>query len=412
GSNERILATRKGPDFFGTGGAAWSPDGKIIACPAGTNTGGRQLYVAEVRVSDGKERPISAQRWSNLGRVAWMRDGRGLIVSAMDQGATTTQVWYVPFSRGEAMRITNDLNGYRDLSLTDDSTALAMVQTEAHVNVWLMPNYDSDRAKKITDGIGQYNGEMGLTWTPDNRLVYVSRAAGTQDVWIMDQEGKNNIQLTTSETRADRYTTVSPDGRYIVFVSTRTGNSNLYRLDLQTGDQLQLTNGVSEEFPEISPDGKWVIYTATGSINFTLWKVAIDGGAPVQLTDRLSVWPDVSPDGQWIACWYRSDPSERWRIAIIPISGGSPVKVLQVPTTAETPIPMRWMPDGKGISYVDTRDGISNILTQPLDGSAPRQLTNFTSDRIFWFDWSQDGKQLACSRGTVTTDVVLINEFK
>jgi TolB protein len=227
----------------------------------------------------------------------------------------------------------------------------------------------------------------------------------------MDQDGKNNTQLTTLETRADRYPTVSPDGRYIVFVSTRTGNSNLYRLDMQTGDQMQLTKGTSEEFPVISADGKWVIYTATGSTNFTLWKVPIDGGESIQLTDKLSQWPAVSPDGQNIACWYRADPSARWQIAIIPISGGDPQKVFNVPSTAETPIPMRWMPDGQGISFVDTRNGISNLWNQPLDGSAPRQLTQFTADQIFWFDWSLDGKQLACSRGTGTSDVVLISEF-
>jgi serine/threonine protein kinase/dipeptidyl aminopeptidase/acylaminoacyl peptidase len=412
GSNERILFSRKGPDFLGVSGAAWSPDGKIIACPAGTNTGGRQMYVAEIRVSDGQEKSLSAQRWANMGRVSWIRDGRGLVVSAMEQGSTLAQIWYIPYPKGMPRRITNDLNDYRDMSLTESSTALVTVLSESHVNVWLLPGHDSSRAKRITDGIGQYNGVLGLTWMPDDRLVYISRAAGGQDVWIMDQNGKNNIQLTTLETRADRYPTVSPDGRYIVFVSTRTGNSNLYRLDMQTLDQTQLTQGTSEEFPVISPDGKWVIYTATGSNNFTLWKVSMDGGEPIQLTDKLSQWPAVSPDGQQIACWYRAEPSARWQIALIPISGGDPQKVFNVPSTAETPIPMRWMPDGQGISFVDTRDGISNVWYQPLDGSAPRQLTHFASDQIFWFDWSRDGKQLACSRGSGTSDVVLISEFK
>jgi TolB protein len=298
------------------------------------------------------------------------------------------------------------------MSLSQDSTSLVTIQSEAHVNVWLLPNNDPGAARQITDGIGQYNGVLGLTWMPDGRIVYVSRAGGSQDVWIMDQNGKNNIQLTTVETRADRYPTVSPDGRYIVFVSTRTGNSNLYRLELETGDQVQLTRGISDEFPAISADGKWVIYTATGSTNFRLWKVSIDGGEPEQLTNQLSQWPTVSPDGRSIACWYRPVSNARWQIAIIPISGGNPERVFNVPPTAETPIPIRWMPDGKGISFVDTRDGVSNIWFQPFDGGAPRQLTNFISDQINWFDWSRDGKQLACSRGTVTSDAVLISEFK
>jgi serine/threonine protein kinase len=412
GASERKIASREGADFFGTGGPAWSPDGKVVACPAGTNTGGRHMWVAEINVADGREKQVSSQRWSNVGRVTWARNGSGLIISAMEQGSTLSQIWYVPYPKGSPQKITHDLNNYSDMSLTDDSRALVTVQSEAHVNVWLLPNADTARAKRITTGIGQYNGVRGLTWTPGGNLVYVSRASGSQDIWMMDQNGANQRQLTTAETRADIYPAVSPDGRYVVFVSTRTGNSNIYRYDLNTGDQKLLTKGNGEEFPVVSSDGKWVIYTATGSIKFTLWKVPIDGGVAVQLTDKLSQWPDVSPDGQKISCWYRTEPNAHWQIAIIPISGGAPERVFAVPPTAETPIPIRWMPDGSGISFAATRDGVSNIWYQPLKGGAPKQLTNFTSDQIFWFEWSRDGKQLACSRGTVLSDVVLISEFR
>ncbi|MCG3162665.1 MAG: Serine/threonine-protein kinase PknD [Acidobacteria bacterium] len=415
GANERKLASRKGADFFWISGPAWSPDGKIIACPAGTNTGGRRMYIAEISVADGKERPISDQTWASVGRVSWMREQGGLIVPAAEKGSALAQIWFLPYPKGAPRKITNDLNDYRDMSLTDDGRALVTVQVEAHVNVWLTPNADGvnmGRPRQITNGIGENNGVGGVTWLPDGRLVYVSRASTSQDIWLMDQDGKNQKQLTTAETLADRYPDVSPDGRYIVFVSNRTGNSNIYRYDLNTGEQKQLTNGVSEEFPAVSADGKWVIYAATGTIKHTLWKVPIDGGDSVQLTDKLSTWPAVSPDGQKIVCWYRADPKANWRIAIIPISGGNPEKVFDAPPTADTPIPTRWMPDGRGISFVATSDGVSNIWYQPLDGGAPKQLTNFSSDQISWFDWSSDGKQLACSRGRSLNDVVLISESK
>jgi eukaryotic-like serine/threonine-protein kinase len=419
GGNERKLASRKGADFFWTGGPAWSPDGKIIATAAGTNTGGRHMYIAEINVDDGKEKPISEQRWSTVGRLSWgpysSPTRRGLIFSAIERGATLAQIWFLPYPKGEAQKITNDLNDYRDLSLTDDSTALITAQSEAHVNVWISTAHDGvngERDRQITDGVGQYNGVGGLTWMPDGRVVYVSRAYGSQDIWLMDQEGKSQRQLTTAETRIDRYPAATPDGRYIVFVSTRTGNSNIYRYDLISGEQKQLTSGLSEEFPAVSADGKWVIYASTESIKHTLWKVSIDGGEPVQLTDKLSTWPDVSPDGQKIACWYRSEPGATWQIAVIPVSGGAPEKVFEVPPNADTPIPARWTPDGRGISFVATRNGVSNVWYQPLAGGAPHQVTDFTSDQIFWFDWSKDGKQLACSRGKILNDIVLITEAK
>jgi hypothetical protein len=55
---------------------------------------------------------------------------------------------------------------------------------------------------------------------------------------------------------------------------------------------------------------------------------------------------------------------------------------------------------------------VSNIWIQPTDGSPPRQLTDFKSDRIFSFDWSHDGKWLALSRGPEQRDVVLMSDFK
>jgi len=56
--------------------------------------------------------------------------------------------------------------------------------------------------------------------------------------------------------------------------------------------------------------------------------------------------------------------------------------------------------------------GVSNLWAQPADGGKPRRITNFTSDRIFWFDFSHDGRQIALSRGAQTGDVVLIKDFR
>ncbi len=73
---------------------------------------------------------------------------------------------------------------------------------------------------------------------------------------------------------------------------------------------------------------------------------------------------------------------------------------------------VRWTPDGRGIAYIATRGGVSNIWSQPLDGGSPKQLTDFKTDRIFSFDWSPDGKWLVLARGTETSDVILIKEFR
>ena len=55
---------------------------------------------------------------------------------------------------------------------------------------------------------------------------------------------------------------------------------------------------------------------------------------------------------------------------------------------------------------------VGYMSPEPLDGGKPVQLTDFKTDQIFWFDFSRDGKQLALSRGTQTSDVILIRDFK
>jgi hypothetical protein len=56
-------------------------------------------------------------------------------------------------------------------------------------------------------------------------------------------------------------------------------------------------------------------------------------------------------------------------------------------------------------------NGVDNIWEQPVTGGPPKPMTHFTSDKIFSFDWSRDGR-LALSRGTDTTDAVLIKNFR
>jgi eukaryotic-like serine/threonine-protein kinase len=408
GTNQQKVATRSGSEFFQITGPAWSPDGKIIVSPAGSSEGGRHMFYVAVNLADGSLKKVADVRWSNAGRVAWQPDGKGFVVTGTEAGAIQSQVWQIAYPGGTVRRITNDLNDYRDLSLTADARSLVTVQTEARVNVWVVPTGEANAAKQITSGVGQYNGVRGLTWTADGRIAYVSRQSGSQDIWLMNADGSKQRQLT-AEARADVNPAITPDGRYIVFSSARTGNSNLYRMALDGSNQTRLTSGASDEFPTVTSDGQSVIYTATGSTLYTLWRVPIDGGTPVQLTEKLSQWPAASPDGRWIACWYREETKQPWRVALLPAVGGAPSRLLDTPPTVDPSLPVRWLPNSQAISYVDNRNGVSNVWSLTLEGGERKQLTNFTGEQIFWFDWSRDGKQLACSRGLIINDVVLLS---
>jgi Tol biopolymer transport system component len=148
----------------------------------------------------------------------------------------------------------------------------------------------------------------------------------------------------------------------------------------------------------------------------TLWRVSIDGGASQQLTDKYTAAAVFSPDGKSVAALYREEqPSSPLKLAIFPLAGGQPTRVFDAPVFTEEVSripPPRWTADGRALTYVVTSAGVSNIWLQPINSDAPRQLTTFKSDRIFFFDWSQDGKQLLVARGLVASDVVLISNFR
>ena len=117
-----------------------------------------------------------------------------------------------------------------------------------------------------------------------------------------------------------------------------------------------------------------------------------------------------------MACLYREQqPNSPLKLAIFPLAGGEPTRVFDAPIFTEEVwgvMPPRWTADSRALTYVVTNAGVSNIWLQPINGDAPRQLTTFKSDRIFSFDWSRDGKQLLVARGMVTSDVVLISNFR
>ena len=416
GGNERKLTVRKLPNFFRF--VAWSPDGKTIACGAGSFVPSYTTYVVEVALDTGREKQIGTQSWMFMGQLAWIGDGSGLILAASEQESGSfdaQQLWYVSYPKGEARRVTNDLNNYTGVSLTSDSNRLVTVQSETSANVWIVPNGDASRATRTTTAAGKKDGRDGLAFTPDGKIIYASKASGNLDLWIMNSDGTNLRQLTENA-RINTHPAVSPDGRYIVFASNRTGTSNIWRTEIDGSDARQLTKGSGEDLPQCSPDGKWVVYTLLGAGKPTLWRVSIDGGAPQELTDKYTAGAALSPDGKSLACLYREDqPNSPLKLAVLSSEGGELTRVFEASlSTAEISLvpPPRWTSDGRALTYVVTSAGVSNIWLQPIDGGDPRQLTRFDADRIFSFEWSRDGKQLLVARGTVASDVVLISSFR
>jgi Tol biopolymer transport system component/DNA-binding winged helix-turn-helix (wHTH) protein len=411
GTNERTLATRRQPEFFRVdwNAPAWSPDGKTIACQVRLNDQrGQYETVVRVSVEDGSQRPLTTERWSYTGQPVWLADGRGLLVTANESETAPKQVWQIAIQSGKATRVTHDLDDYHDLSLTADSSRLAAVQKHSVSSIWVAPEGDANRAKQIASEVGWIRE---LAWTPDGRIVFRSNAGGGAEIWVMNANGRNPKQLTMGA-RACRGLSVSPDGRYIFFSSEREGRFNIWRVDADGSNLKQLTNGDNDFYPHCAPDGQWVVFQRE-VMEPRLWKVPVEGGEPEQLTKTRACWPHVSPDGELVGYYYL-DPDvgkSRWRIGIVSSEGGTPVKQFDLPPTV---VPserfVRWAPDGRSIAYANSPGGLSEIWIQPVDGSRPKQLTNFKAEQIIAFDWSPDGRSLAFVRNVETSDVVLIEQ--
>jgi serine/threonine protein kinase len=396
GSGERNVTTYEPED--GIGFPRWSPDGRRIAY-AVLNYPSNKITVVEAEVADGSRKSLTSQKWLRIFGLAWLSDGSGLLMLA---GLDTfvCQIWHLSHSTGEAHQLTNDLNEYVGMSLAADANTLAVIKKEKQASIWIAPNNNISRAQPVTSG-PKADDQVALS--PDgNKIVFRSNASGNSDIWIVNADGSNPRQLTANA-GINVGPVVSPDGRQILFLSDRSGVAHIWQMDIEGRDQKQLTHGDGEELPQFSPDGRWVVYS-TISESSNVWRISASGGEPVQLTDKISVAPTVSPDGKLVACAYK-DGNAPFRIAIIPLEGGRPLKTLDLGVPAAK---LRWTPDGRAIAYVDPRDTVSNIVARPIDGGAIKQLTNFKADRTFSFDWSRDGSQLALSRGTQGSDVILI----
>ena len=416
GSGERNLAVKKNPEritpLFFTG-PSWSPDGKIVASSVAL-VGGRSKVVG-FSVEDGSEKDLSPDAWPFSARVQWLPDMSGLLVIAGDNPGAA-QLWIVSYPDGRVRRVTNDLNNYRAIGITQDGKMMTAVQSQGLVNLWVVPEGDAAKGVRLPTGNISFYASRGnnVSWTPDERLVFVSNEGGRADIWVSDKDGNNRKQLTANQ--AENFSpAVSADGRYIVFVTWKDGQGNLWRMNLDGSNPIRLTSGLWEGFPAISPDNRWVIYTSLQNGKPTLLKVSIDGGTPAQVTDHNATAATVSPDGKLIAYTYPestdlSAPPNR--IAIMPFEGGPVLEVLAMPS-ASTLFPMvQWSEDSKSVYYTVISNNVSNIWSQPIDGGKPKQVTDFKEMLITSFAWSQDGKQLVCSRGDLNRDAILITDLK
>jgi Tol biopolymer transport system component len=402
GRGERILATLSGGWF---NGPDWSPDGRTVAITTIAGTKVTRGVISAISVSDGSVREIYSTP-QGVGPARWLADGSGLLVALYDPAlGWRGQLWLISFPGGEAHRFTNDLTDYQpSLDMTRDRKTLATIESTTAADLWVAPAGDAARARQITTAARANNG---LVWVASGALVYADYAG---DLFSVQEDGSNRTLLTPGQ-NGNGAPAACADGRFIVFQAYRNEKLNIWRMDPDGSNLAQLTNERLAVYPECSRDGKWLLYGRMDDL--TGWQVPMQGGPPLQmvapnLSDARA--PEVSPDGKLLA--YLAMPAEMsgFRVAtVVPFSGGSPLHRFDLPMAA---FELHWAPDGQALDYRLFHARAANIWRQALAGGPPKQVTSFKSDRIFAFGWSPDGKELALARGTISSGVVLISNFK
>ncbi|MGD0458006.1 MAG: protein kinase [Terriglobia bacterium] len=409
GSAQRVLASYKAPEGISPYCAAWSPDGQTLAF--GHNT--PQPVLTTIGAEGATAQPVAGAHLVGIQDLTWLPGSRHLIVAGLPLGASavaSAQLYEVSVEGGEVRQITHDLWMYTGIRASADAKTLLALQDQILATIQVAAPGKESEARPLSAENQNHDGRWGLAWTPDGKIVYYSTPSGHVDLWEMGADGSNPQRLTSNgASSASFQPAVSLRGGFIAFTRWDRSGENIWSMDMDGGNLKQLTEGKEDLHPAISQDGRWVVFIRVQGGKYTLMKVSSAGGSASQLADYNSTWPSVSPDGKWIACFYFPGQDQPASLAMVPFAGGQPTKVFPLPVTNAPPF--LWTPDGRAISFINSVNGVDNVWEQPLAGGPPQPVTHFTSDRIFYFDWSRDGR-LALSRGTDQTDAVLIKNFR
>lgn len=147
-----------------------------------------------------------------------------------------------------------------------------------------------------------YTGKPGIF---QSKIVFIGRKKrdSPKQVYLCDPEGKNIVQLTKHRS-IHVAPTIGPRGETVLFTSFRSGQPNLYSLDLASSKISLFSGGQSLHMGgAFSPDGQLVAFSISkgGNTEIFLQNVKTKRRKPLLVGDGLDVEPRFSPDGRWLA---------------------------------------------------------------------------------------------------------------
>lgn len=326
-----------------------------IRSPRFSPSGGQILFlksrlglygeVWRVDIGSAGARAVVADRPSEHPTSAeWLEDDEHLVYLTDRSGGLA--LWYVDLAESTLLPLTGTLMARTGAPLGLD----------VYDNRVILPKQQIDSEIRTADGdlvVGGPGLQMEPAVSDDGvRVAFTAERDGELQVWMTDRTTGDVTYVGLG--RSPRF---SPDGYQIVYASADLdGNLDIWKADTRTGLQERLTDGSEiDDRPDWSPDGRTVVFASSRDGAFSLWAVPAAGGRRRRLND--GGWaPRFSPDGDRITYW---QDGAVWDAPRDPASAGKPAR--RVADAADPVFPV-W--GETGIAFV--RDGRPTGESGPL----------------------------------------------
>ena len=422
GSNPRQVSDQ--PEVHGI---TWSPDDTRLAFTKGNvtffyavqefdNIAPSSIWILDL--GGGSPVAVTDDVHQNLNPV-WSEDGAGIFYVSNVRGGR--DVYYQPVRRGqpagEPRRVTT---GLRIHAMSVGAGRLVYSVFNSGVGIWSITASGSapisvSSAHQITSAAERIEAVRA---SPDGKsLAFDSDRSGNMDIYRMNVDG-SDLQALTANT-ADEFRPVwSPDGKQILFQSWRNGNRDLYVISADGSAERMLVGGPDHEWAETwSPDGKEIAFSSDRKGALHIWSATVADGQTRQLTQTRGFSPRWSPDGTkiaYIGSRFASpgDPGQGNGLEILTLATGESRRIVTADVLGAVTSVGGWSADSKTIYFrVLSPSGDYDIAQASAEGSNPRVLIHFDRpDRAAYrSDFSTDGRNFYFTIGEHLADIWMMD---